>query len=141
MEELQRGLRDRLPEAVVGYLDLVLGNASYPDGFPHSWLLAYTPETRQLSSSTPCPPAQIRALYASVIAQTAIRVVHEIVESDRAGFVQSLVLNGFVNAVHPGTGRQVRTCLVALSVSRAGSKSWTCGPWTPPRACGTWRPR
>lgn len=145
VEDLQRGLRDRLPEAVVGYLDLVLGNASYPDGFPHSWLLAYTPETRQLvveytlptveivptakafkhdrASDTlkpsPRPQTQIRALYASVIARTAIRVVHEIVESDRAGFVQSLVLNGFVNAVHPGTGRQVRTCLVALSVSRA----------------------
>jgi len=145
VEELQRGLGDRRPEAVVGYLDLVLGNASYPNGFPHSWLLAYTPETRQLVvdytlpagevvptakafkhdkasdtlKPTAKPQTQIRTLYTSVIAQTAIRVVHEIVESDRSGFVQSLVFNGFAETVHPGTGRQVRTCLVALSVSRA----------------------
>lgn len=145
VEELQRGLRERRPDAVVGYLDLVLGNASYPGSFPHAWLLAYTPETRQLVveytlpavdvvptaksfkhdkstdtlKSQARPQAQIRALYSSVIAQTTIRVVHEIMESDRSGFVQSLVFNGFVDSVLPGTGRQARTCIIALGVGRA----------------------
>ena len=38
---LQRGLAARQPDAVVRYLDLVLEAAEYPDGFPHSWRLAY----------------------------------------------------------------------------------------------------
>lgn len=142
---LQRGLAAGLPDAVVGYLDLVLEAAAYPDGFPHAWRLAYTPETRQLvveyelparevvpaakayryvkSSDTVTPiarsQAQIRALYSSVVAQTALRVVHEVLESDRAGRVASVVLNGHVTATDPGTGRSVRPCLVALGTTRS----------------------
>ncbi len=143
--ELQRGLAAGLPEAVVGYLDLVLEAAVYPDGFPHAWRLAYTPETRQLvveyelptrdvvpaakayryvkSSDTvnpvARPQAQVRALYTSVVAQTVIRVVHEILESDRDGHVESIVLNAHVTAVDPATGRAVRPCLVALGTTRS----------------------
>jgi restriction system protein len=143
--ELQRGLAAGLPEAIVGYLDLVLEAAAYPDGFPHAWRLAYTPETRQLvveyelptrdvvpavkayryvkSSDTvnpvARPQAQVRALYTSVVAQTVIRVVHEILESDRDGHVESIVLNAHVTAVDPATGRAVRPCLVALGTTRS----------------------
>lgn len=111
VESLQRGLAAGHPDAVVRYLDLVLERASYPDGFPHSWRLAYTPGTRQLAveyelphvdvvptvktyryvkstdsvTETARPQAQIRSLYTSVIAQTALRVVHELLEADRAG--------------------------------------------------------
>ncbi|WP_300009901.1 TerD family protein [Pseudonocardia sp.] len=143
--QLQRGLAAGLPEAVVGYLDLVLEAAIYPEGFPHAWRLAYTPETRQLvveyelparevvpaakayryvkSSDTVTPvarsQAQIRALYTSVVAQTSLRVVHEVLESDRAGRVASVVLNAHVTATDPGTGRSVRPCLVALGTTRS----------------------
>ncbi|GAY11430.1 putative tellurium resistance protein [Pseudonocardia sp. N23] len=142
---LQRGLAAGLPEAVVGYLDLVLEAAAYPDGFPHAWRLAYTPETRQLVVEYELPArevvpvakgyryvkssdtvtavarsqAQIRALYSSVVAQTALRVVHEVLESDRAGRVASVVLNAHVTATDPGTGRPVRPCLVALGTTRS----------------------
>ncbi|QJY47928.1 TerD family protein [Pseudonocardia broussonetiae] len=143
--DLQRGLAAGLPDAVVGYLDLVLEAAAYPDGFPHAWRLAYSPETRQLvveyelparevvpvakayryikSSDTVTPvarsQAQIRALYSSVVAQTVLRVVHEVLESDRAGRVASVVLNAHVTATDPGTGRPVRPCLVALGTTRS----------------------
>lgn len=143
--ELQRGLAAGLPDAVVGYLDLVLEAAAYPDGFPHAWRLAYAPETRQLvveyelpsrevvpaakahryvkSSDTVTPvarsQAQVRSLYTSVVAQTALRVVHEVLESDRAGRVASVVLNAHVTATDPATGRTVRPCLVALGTTRS----------------------
>ena len=100
--ELQRGLTAGEPDAVVAYLDLVLEAASYPDGFPHGRRLVYVPQSRQLVveyalptldvvpavksfryvkandtvTQTARPQAQVRQLYASVVAQTALRVVH-----------------------------------------------------------------
>ena len=141
---LQRGLAARQPEAVVRYLDLVLEAAEYPDGFPHSWRLAYAAASGHLaieyelpkmdvvpndkaykyvkSSDTITPSArpatQIRSIYAEVLRQTALRVVHEVLEADRGGAVRTVVFNGYVNGTDPATGRKVRPCLVALATSR-----------------------
>ena len=134
----------RQPEAVVRYLDLVLEAAEYPDGFPHSWRLAYAAASGHLaieyelpqmdvvpndkaykyvkSSDTITPSArpatQIRSIYAEVLRQTALRVVHEVLEADRGGAVRTVVFNGYVNGTDPATGRDVRPCLVALATSR-----------------------
>ncbi|MDN5931158.1 MAG: TerD family protein [Pseudonocardia sp.] len=45
--------------------------------------------------------------------------MHEVLESDRAGRVASVVLNAHVTATDPGTGRPVRPCLVALGTTRS----------------------
>lgn len=141
---LQEGLAHRRPAAVVRYLDLVLEAADYPEGFPHSWSLRYNPRSRQLDidyqlplvdvipvvkaykynksadniSSTARPAAQIRSLYAEVIRQTALRVIHEVFESDRNSLVASVVLNGSIDTVDPATGRQTNRCMVALATTR-----------------------
>lgn len=141
---LQRGLAARQPEAVVRYLDLVLEDAQYPDGFPHSWQLAYAANAGHLAieyelprvdvvpkdkaykyvkatdSINPSarPAAQVRSIYADVIRQTALRVVHEVLEADRGSAIRTVVLNAFVIDIDPATGREVRRCLVALATSR-----------------------
>lgn len=141
---LQRGVAARQPEAVVRYLDLVLEAADYPDGFPHSWRLAYSSASGHLaveyelptmdvvpvekafkwvkSSDTINPAArpatQIRIIYTEVVRQTALRVVHEVLEADRAGVIRTVVLNAYVNGTDPATGQQVHRCLVALATSR-----------------------
>jgi len=141
---LQSGLAARQPEAVVRYLDLVLEAADYPDGFPHAWRLAYASASGRLAieyelprvdvvpndkaykyvkssdSITPSarPAAQVRSIYAEVLRQTALRVVHEVLEADRGGAVRTVVFNGYVNDTDPATGRKVRPCLVALATSR-----------------------
>jgi len=141
---LQRGLAARQPEAVVRYLDLVLEAAEYPDGFPHSWRLAYAAASGHLAieyefprvdvvpndkaykyvkssdtiTASARPPAQVRSIYAEVLRQTALRVVHEVLEADRGGAVRTVVLNGYVNDTDPATGREVRPCLLALATSR-----------------------
>ena len=141
---LQRGLAARQPDAVVRYLDLVLEAAEYPDGFPHSWRLGYAAASRHLdieyelpqidvvpkdkaykyvkSSDTITPSArpatQIRSIYAEMLRQTALRVVHEVMEADRGGAVRTVAFNGYVNGTNPATGREVRPCLVALATSR-----------------------
>lgn len=141
---LQRSLAARQPEAVVRYLDLVLEAAEYPDGFPHSWRLAYGAASGHLAieyelppmdvvpaekafkyvkssdtiTSTARPATQVRSIYTEVVRQTALRVVHEVLESDRAGVIRTVVLNGYVDGTDPATGQQVRRCLVALATSR-----------------------
>lgn len=141
---LQRDLAARQPKAVVRYLDLVLEAAEYPDGFPHSWRLAYAAASGHLaidyelprvdvvpvekayryvkSSDTIAPTArpatQVRSIYAEVLRQTALRVVHEVLEADRGGAVRTVALNGYVNDTDPATGRDVRRCVVALATSR-----------------------
>lgn len=141
---LQRGLAARQPEAVVRYLDLVLEAAEYPDGFPHAWRLAYTAATGHLAIEYEFPPVdvvptekayryvkaadtitptvrpltQVRSLYAEVIRQTALRVVHEVLEADRGGAIRTVVFNGYVDSIDPATGRPVHPCLVALATSR-----------------------
>jgi len=83
------------PDAVVSYFDMVLQASTYPDPFPRRYRLAYFPESTQLVlehqlpdlsviptvkaykyvktkdevTSTVRPPSQIRALYASIVAQ------------------------------------------------------------------------
>lgn len=141
---LQRDLAARQPEAVVRYLDLVLEAAEYPDGFPHSWRLAYSSSSWHLAidyelprvdvvpadkaykyvrssdtiTASARPAAQVRSIYSDVLRQTALRVVHEVLEADRGGAVRSVVFNGYVNDTDPATGREVRRCLVALATSR-----------------------
>ncbi len=141
---LQHGLAARQPEAVVRYLDLVLEAAEYPDGFPHSWHLAYAPASGHLAieyelprvdvvpndksykyvkssdSITPFarPAAQVRSIYAEVLRQTALRVVHEVLGADQGGAVRTVAFNGYVNDTDPATGREVRPCVVALATSR-----------------------
>jgi restriction system protein len=141
---LQAGLAARRPESVVRYLDLVLETAQYPDGFPHSWRLDYVSGAGHLAidyelpavdvvpqdkgykyvkssdtiTTSPRPVTQVRSIYAEVVRQTVLRVVHEITEADRAGVVRTIALNGYVNGTDPATGRDVRACLVALATSR-----------------------
>jgi hypothetical protein len=90
-------------DAVVSYCSMVLEASAYPEGFPQRFKFAYVPESRQAvveyelptvdvvpavrayryvkASDTIAesarPQSQIKALYASVVAQVAIRTVHE----------------------------------------------------------------
>ena len=144
LDRLQRDLEAGRPEGVVAYLDLVLERAVYPDGFPHSWEMKFHPSIRQLVvdyelptpdvvpdlkahryvktsdtiTSTARPKTQIRSLYASVVAQTALRVVHEILEADRGGQVAEVCVNAVVTAISPATGQQTRECLVSVRTTR-----------------------
>lgn len=144
IDALSRDLRAGAPDAVVAYMDLVLNASAYPVDFPQHWRLAYVPESRQLVveyalpglpvvptvkayryakatdsiTESPRPQAQIKALYASVIAQVALRVVDEVFEADRLGHVESVVLNGMVDTTDPATGRSVRPCLLTVRTTR-----------------------
>jgi restriction system protein len=132
------------PASVVEYFAMVLGNSVYPDDFPQHFRLAFLPLTRQLLIEYHLPPvdvvpavkeyrydqvrddivavpraaADIRERYTRLIAQVALRTVHEIVEADRGGLIESVLFNGIVDTIDRRTGRSVRPCLVSLRTSR-----------------------
>ena len=127
-------------DAVVSYCSMVLEASAYPDGFPQRFKFAYVPESRQAvveyelptvdvvptvrayryvkASDTIAesarPQSQTKALYASVVAQVAIRTVHELLQSDKAGHIDTVVFNGLVDTTDPGSGQRIRPCLVTV---------------------------
>jgi restriction system protein len=64
------------------------------------------------------PQSQVKALYASVVAQVAIRTVHELLQSDKGGHIDTVVFNGIVDTTDPGSGRRIRPCLVTVRTTR-----------------------
>ena len=131
-------------EAVAAYFTAVLESSAYPDDFPLHALVAYVPESRQVVIESDLPPlgvvpeagsyryvkardeitgsarptTQRRGLYSSVLAQVTLRTLHEVFEADRSGKVAVVVFNGHVDTVDPGTGKQVRPCLVTVRATR-----------------------
>jgi restriction system protein len=136
----RRGDRD----AVVSYCSMVLEASAYPDGFPQRFKFAYVPESRQAVveyelptvdvvptvkayryvkqsdsiAESARPQSQTKALYASVVAQVAIRTVHELLKSDKAGHIDTVVFNGLVDTTDPGSGQRIRPCLVTVRATR-----------------------
>ncbi len=133
------------PDAILSYFDLVLSRSSYPEGFPTNHRIAFVPESKQLVvecefpgvnaipdvkayryvktkdevTSTPRAVAQIRSLYSSAISQVTIRKLHELFEADTHGFLETIVLNGYVDTVDPRTGQQAKPMLVTVRTTRA----------------------
>jgi restriction system protein len=135
-------------DAVVSYSSMVLEASAYPDGFPQRFKFAYVPESRQAVveyelptvdvvptvkayryvkqsdsiAQSDWPQSQIKALYASVVAQVAIRTVHELLKSDKAGHkaghIDTVVFNGLVDTTDPGSGQRIRPCLVTVRATR-----------------------
>lgn len=131
-------------DAIVSYCSLVLEASRYPDGFPQEFKFAYVPESRQAvveyelptvevvpavktyryvkASDTIAesarPQPQIKALYASIVAQVAIRTLYELFRSDKGGHLDTVVFNGVVDTTDPGSGRRIRPCLVTVRTTR-----------------------
>jgi restriction system protein len=132
------------PESVVEYFAMVLGNSVYPDDFPQHFRLAFQPKPRRLLIEYHLPPVEvvpivkeyrydqvrndlvaiprdeteIRRRYTAIIAQVALRTVHEIVEADRGALVAQVSFNGIVDTIDRRTGQFVRPCLVSLQTDR-----------------------
>lgn len=132
------------PAAIVDYLGMVLERSRYPDDFPSAHRIAFVPESKQVVveqdlpefdaipsvkehryvksrdeiTTSARPATQRKALYSNVIAQIALRTVHEIFEADRRRHVETIVYNGIVDSIDKRTGQPARVCLVSLRTTR-----------------------
>ncbi|MDP9067411.1 MAG: restriction endonuclease [Actinomycetota bacterium] len=144
IEQLRDEFHAGKPDAVCAYFNLVLERSSYPDDFPKTARLAFVPESKQLVveydlptfdaipavasykyvkaknsvTETKRPQTQRKQLYASVVAQIAIRTLHELFEADRTHLLETIVFNGMVNSIDKGTGKRIRPCLVTVRTTR-----------------------
>jgi restriction system protein len=75
-------------------------------------------KTSDTITETARPQAQIRQLYASVVAQITIRTLHELFLSDHGHHIDTIVFNGIVDTTDPGSGRRIRPCLVTVRTTR-----------------------
>jgi restriction system protein len=132
------------PDAVIDYCDMVLSASKYPDCFPRSWELDYVPDTKILLADYSLPDvedlpkvlevkyiqtrhalkeihlseSEANKLYDDVLYQTALRTIHEILQADVMGAVQSVVFNGWVRSIDKRTGQEVNACIMSLQVGR-----------------------
>ena len=144
IERIQERFAAGESKAVEDYFLRVLHNGSYPESFPQSSQLVYTANSRQLTverelptieavpdtkayryvkardeiAPTALPKSQRKQLYRSVIAQIPLRTIHEIYSADRTEKIDTIIFYGFVNTVHPGTGKPGRFCLTSVSTTR-----------------------
>ena len=107
MDAFEQDFLEREPEAVAEFCTLVLDSSVYPEGFAHRTRALYRPDPREVAMEYELPPQsvipvqrdykyvatrdeidtltrpekEIKDRYARLIAQVAIRTIHEILIS------------------------------------------------------------
>ncbi|MCS0601521.1 restriction endonuclease [Streptomyces sp. LP11] len=146
VSEAAAGVGRGEPELVVEYFSTALyASGAWPDGFPRRLAAAFDPAARQLvlnwelpgydvvpeakavryipaqdqDKETARPVTQRRALYREVLAQSVLLVLHQLFAADEHGTLDSVALNGFVDAPDPATGRQTHIFLATVMARRA----------------------
>ena len=126
------------------YWDMVLNASEYPDNFPKSWNCDYVSSTKTLIvdyelpnlsciptlkerkyvatrndfHETFLPDSTVHRLYDDVIYQMCLRTIYELFQSDAANALDSLVFNGWVQAIDRSVGQEVRNCILSLQVGK-----------------------
>jgi restriction system protein len=75
-------------------------------------------KARDAIDVTPRPATQVKGAYSSLVAQAALRSLHELFQADRTEKLETIVFNGFVNSIDPATGKAISPHLVTVRVSR-----------------------
>ena len=157
IDAIKLELEQSSTDSVKSYFELVLGSSSWPDGFPQQFTLAYDRESkllgidymlpdwsvvpeaksfryvkaRDLIDPTPETAVKRRALYASVVAQAALRVLHELFEADRRGHVETVALNCLVDTIDRATGTRHVPCILSVRTTAAVFKAINLGAVDP----------
>ncbi|MEV7063297.1 restriction endonuclease [Streptomyces collinus] len=144
--EVTEGVRRSDPDSVVEYFSAALyASTAWPEGFPRQVAAAYDVAGRQLVldwelpaydvvpeaksvrylsredqyKEAARPVSQRRALYREVLGESMLLVLHQLFTADEYGVLDSVALNGFVDAPYPATGRQTQIFLATVMASRA----------------------
>ena len=145
IDAFREGLQRGEAEEVKGYAEMVLSYSPYPKGFPQEVRAGFVPESKQLVVDLRAPtiadvvptidvykyvkakdeiveskkPEKARqALYSTAIAQLALRTLHELFSTDDGHHFETIVLNVYVVATDPSTGKTVRPYIISTRVSR-----------------------
>src|SRR5579863_5173788 len=123
----QRECRAGNPDAVARFCTLVLDSSVYPEGFPYQTRTVYRPDSKEVVVEWELPPRpvipldrdyryvaardaidalpraekEVSELYRAVIAQVALRTIHEILISTPARVIEVVTFYGKVSAADP----------------------------------------
>jgi restriction system protein len=123
---------------------MVLERSRYPDGFPQEFRVGFVPEPKELVIDYELPTgkvipsvleyryvkskdvieekarkaSELKDLYQDLVAAAALRVIHEVLESDQANMIAVVVFNGFVRTVDPATGKDIKPYLISVRVTK-----------------------
>jgi restriction system protein len=146
-EELTRFINDLafdLEYAIQDYVGIVLSNSVYPDAFTVEYDHSFDLATRELALQVSIPePSTVPSVkeykyvkakdeiaatqhtarvqkdrYNTAVHQVAVRTLHEVFESDRAGKIQSIALTVGVNHIAPATGQPEYVPLAMVAADR-----------------------
>ncbi|MFF4396843.1 restriction endonuclease [Streptomyces sp. NPDC001480] len=144
--EVTEGVRRGDPDSVVEYFSAALySSTAWPEGFPRQVAAAFDSAARQLVldwelpgydvvpeaksvryvpaqdeyKETARPVTQRRGLYREVLAQSLLLVLRQLFAADEYGILDSVALNGFVDAHDPATGRRTHIFLATAMAQRA----------------------
>jgi restriction system protein len=144
IDQFQRDCRAADPEAVAEFCTLVMDSSLYPEGFPHHTRAVYRPDpkeaviewelppqsvipldrdyryvaTRDAIDTLPRAEKEIKERYRAVIAQVALRTIHEILISSPGSVIELVTFYGYVSTTDPATGQPVRPLLLQVSATR-----------------------
>ncbi|MHC1713646.1 MAG: restriction endonuclease [Solidesulfovibrio sp.] len=145
VDDFKKAFESGDDEAVSEFFRLVLSSSLYPKCFPRQVKSFYVVESKQLliDIDLPCfddaipfinkykyvssdrsitttkrPDSQRKSLYKSVVAQVVLRSLYEIYNSDEGGRVETVVINGYVDAINRENGKSVRPCIITVRVTR-----------------------
>jgi restriction system protein len=132
------------PEAVAEFCTLVLDLSIYPDGFPDQARAVYRPGQKEVVIERELPPQsvippdrdyqyvlardaidpisrperEVNDRYQAVIAQVALRTIHEILVSTPGGVIELVTFYGKVSSADPASGQPVQRLLLQVSAER-----------------------
>jgi restriction system protein len=145
VEDLKSALEAGAPDAERKYAAMVLLNSPYPRGFHGDLKIEFSPGSRELIVDLRAPTradiiptielyqyAKARdqiiavkrsednrqALYDLVVAQMALRTIHELFITDIGLHIGKIRLNLYSLVTDPGTGKTVRVLVLSTRVSR-----------------------
>ena len=141
----QQFLSEGNPEFCSQHYAFVLSTQIYPEGFELKYKTSYSKDSLQLMvevdlpsmeaiiptvkafkyvkssdtvTETPRAEKERKSLYAQVVAQIVLRSLSRLFTADYLTLVDTIVLNGMIEAINPGTGRIARTCVVSVRTTR-----------------------
>jgi len=144
VDAFERDFLERDPEAVAEFCTLVLDSSVYPDGFARRTRALYRPDPREVAVEYELPPQsvipverdykyvatrdeidtltrpekEIKDRYARLIAQVAIRTIHEVLISTPPEVATVVTIYGHVSTTDMATGQPIRPCLISVSAER-----------------------
>jgi restriction system protein len=144
VDQFERDFCAGEPEAVAQFCTLALDSSVYPEGFAHRTRVLYRPDPKEVIVEFELPPQsvipverdykyvmtrdeiaavarpvkEIKDRYARLIAQVALRTIHEILVCDQAGIAAIVTFNGHVSTKDMATGQPLRPCLISVSAER-----------------------